>query len=113
MSKADEQWGARLKQARLASGLSQKQLGIKAGLDESVASTRVNRYEVGVHKPDFATAQRLAAVLQVTAAFLYAPEDDVANLLFRYGAATKAHRSAAHEALKSYPLPPCLDGNSV
>jgi transcriptional regulator with XRE-family HTH domain len=34
----------RLKEARLAVGLSQKKLGIAIGLDEFVASTRVNRY---------------------------------------------------------------------
>lgn len=40
----------RLKEARLAVGLSQKKLGIAIGLDEFVASTRVNRY-VFVGKP--------------------------------------------------------------
>ncbi len=88
MTKTDnsaKQWGARLKQARLAAGLSQKQLGIQAGIDEFVASTRINRYELGVHMPDYLTAQNLAKVLGVSAAFLYAPEDDVAELIFRYG----------------------------
>lgn len=31
----------RLKEARLAAGLSQKKLGIAAGIDEFVASTRI------------------------------------------------------------------------
>ncbi|MGB9578576.1 MAG: helix-turn-helix domain-containing protein [Halothiobacillaceae bacterium] len=52
MAKEDEQWGERLKQARVAADVSQKNLGIKAGIDPSVASTRINRYELGVHKPD-------------------------------------------------------------
>ena len=52
MSDADQQWGARLKQARVAAGLSQKMLGIEAGIDAFVASTRINRYELGIHKPD-------------------------------------------------------------
>lgn len=44
MSDADEQWGARLKQARLAAGLSQEMLGIEAGIDAFVASTRIQRF---------------------------------------------------------------------
>jgi transcriptional regulator with XRE-family HTH domain len=97
MTKTDnsaKQWGARLKQARLAAGLSQKQLGIQAGIDEFVASTRINRYELGVHMPDYLTAQNLAKVLGVSAAFLYAPEDDVAELIFLYGHSKPAHRLA-------------------
>lgn len=52
----------RLKQARLASGLSQKRLGIAAGIDEFVASTRINRYEKGVHEPNTEIVQKLSEV---------------------------------------------------
>ena len=103
MTKTDnsaKQWGARLKQARLAAGLSQKQLGIQAGIDDDVASTRINRYELGVHMPDYLTAQNLAKVLGVSAAFLYAPEDDVAELIFAYGTGTGISRST-HKKLIS------------
>jgi len=72
MAKEDEQWGERLKQARVAAEVSQKNLGIKAGIDPSVASTRINRYELGVHKPDLLTARNLAKVLGVPVAFFYA-----------------------------------------
>lgn len=106
MSEADKQWGRRLKQARLAAQLSQKQLGIQAGIDEFVASTRINRYELGVHKPDYLTAQKLASVLGVSAAFLYAPEDDIADLIFRFGKATEAERAVVRDALGGVPLPP-------
>ena len=106
MSEADKQWGRRLKQARLAAQLSQKQLGIQAGIDEFVASTRINRYELGVHKPDYLTAQKLANVLGVSAAFLYAPEDDIADLIFRFGRATEAERAVVRDALGGIPLPP-------
>jgi transcriptional regulator with XRE-family HTH domain len=102
MTKTDnsaKQWGARLKQARLAAGLSQKQLGIQAGIDEFVASTRINRYELGVHMPDYLTAQNLAKVLGVSAAFLYAPEDDVAELIFRFGKAGAAKKMATRKLL--------------
>lgn len=108
MSDADKQWGARLKQARLAAKLSQKQLGIEAGIDEFVASTRINRYELGVHKPDYLTAQNLAKVLRVSAAFFYAPEDEVATVLFQYYRANKLERAAVRKALERLPGPPTI-----
>ena len=98
MSDADKQWGSRLKQARLAAGLSQKMLGIEAGIDEFVASTRINRYELGIHRPDLLTVRKLAKVLGVPVAFFFADEDDeIAELLLLYG---KASASKRQESLK-------------
>ncbi|RPH29255.1 XRE family transcriptional regulator [Buttiauxella warmboldiae] len=71
----------RLKQARLASGLSQKRLGIAAGIDEFVASTRINRYEKGVHEPNAEIMQKLAEVLRVPLAYFYAEDNDLAELM--------------------------------
>lgn len=71
----------RLKQARIRAGLSQRQLGIDAGIDAFSASPRINQYEKGKHTPDFATARRLAAVLGVPTPFLYAEDDTIANLI--------------------------------
>jgi transcriptional regulator with XRE-family HTH domain len=71
----------RLGEARFKSGLSQKQLGIQAGLDPSVASTRINRYELGVHEPDMATVQRLAETLSVPTAYLFADDDRLARMI--------------------------------
>lgn len=71
----------RLKEAREAIGVSQKQLGILAGIDQFVASARINQYERGKHVPDPLTAKRLAGVLKVPASFLYEPNDDLATLL--------------------------------
>lgn len=106
MSDADEQWGARLKQARLAAGLSQKMLGIEAGIDAFVASTRINRYELGIHKPDLLTVRKLAQVLKVPVAFFYADTDDeIANLLFRYGKADEETRLKI-QVLLAEQLPP-------
>lgn len=74
----------RLKTARLVAGLSQKQLGIQAGLDEFVASTRINRYEVGVHEPDLSMAQRLAEVLEVPLAYFYAQDERLARCILGF-----------------------------
>ncbi len=100
MSEADQRWGARLKQARLNAGLSQKALGIEAGIDAFVASTRINRYELGVHRPDLLTVRKLAQVLGVPVAFFYADEDDdIAELLLRYGQAKASVRKEVRRLL--------------
>lgn len=71
----------RLKAARLAAGLSQKSLGISAGIDEFVASTRINRYELGIHEADLGTAKRLADALGVPLAYLYADNEELAKAI--------------------------------
>lgn len=75
----------RLLEARVASGLSQKKLGIAAGIDEFSASPRINQYERGVHVPDYATVERLASVLNVPTPYFYTRDDDLAKLILRYG----------------------------
>jgi transcriptional regulator with XRE-family HTH domain len=75
----------RLKQIRILRGLSQKQLGINAGIDPSVASPRMNQYEKGVHSPDFSTVRHLARVLNVPTAYFYCEEDDLAELIQNFG----------------------------
>ena len=74
----------RLKDARKRKGLSQKDLGIAAGLDQFVASARVNRYERGVHHPDPGTVQRMADALGVPAAYLFASDDKLARLILAF-----------------------------
>ena len=71
----------RIKSARLTFGVSQKQLGILAGIDEFVASARINQYERGVHSPDSMTVTRLAEVLNVPVSYLYEADDDLAELI--------------------------------
>lgn len=88
-------WQKRLKEARLAAGLSQRQLGIDAGLDEFVASTRINRYELGVHASDYLMSVRLALVLGVPVAFLYCDNDEQAKMLVAFHrGSTQARRRA-------------------
>ncbi|MFJ1268203.1 helix-turn-helix domain-containing protein [Legionella lytica] len=69
----------RLKEARIATGISQKQLGIAAGIDEFSASPRINQYETGKHSPDFSTLKRIATVLSIPTAYFYAEEDELAK----------------------------------
>lgn len=74
----------RLKEARLRKGLSQKQLGILAGVDPSSASPRMNQYEKGVHTPDFQMVRALAKVLEVPTAFFFCEETELANIILSY-----------------------------
>jgi len=83
----------RLLEARLASGLSQKKLGIAAGIDEFSASPRINQYERGVHVPDYATVERLASVLNVPTPYFYTRDDDLAELILRYGQLDAAEKA--------------------
>ena len=89
----------RLKEARKAAGLSQKTLGIEAGIDEFVASARINQYERGKHEPDQATATRLAAVLKVPVSYLYEPDDDLAALILFAGRLPKTKLKALAKRL--------------
>lgn len=71
----------RLKEARTAANLSQKELGIAAGIDRFSASPRINQYETGKHTPDFLTLKRIAEVLSVPTAYFYAEEDELAETI--------------------------------
>ena len=83
----------RLRQARIARGLSQKTLGLVIGLDPGVASTRINRYEQAVHLPDFSTLERLAKALTVPLAYLFARDDPLAELILQFGTAEAGEES--------------------
>ena len=74
----------RLAQARARAGLTQAELGLRAGLDPAVASPRINQYERGKHEPQLKTAKRLAEVLGIPPAFLYTEDDLLAALLLRW-----------------------------
>ena len=79
----------RLKEARLAVGISQKQLGIAAGIDEFVASAMMNQYETGKHIPDFDVVTKIAETLNLPSSYFYTTVDDLAEIIKIYGQVTK------------------------
>ena len=93
----------RLRAAREARGVSQKQLGILAGIDQFVASARINQYERGKHVPDLQTAQRLATELNVPVSYLYEPDDDLAELIRLLGACSRDQRHQLINQLQALP----------
>lgn len=82
----------RLKEARKAAKLSQKQLGIAAGMDEFSASARMNHYEKGRHTPDYSMLKRIAKVLNLPVAYFYAESDEMAKLLYLFEQMKKSDR---------------------
>lgn len=82
----------RLKEARLAAGLSQRQLGIRADIDPFVASTRINRYEKGIHQADLGTASRLAKALDLPLAFFFAEDERLARMIAAYAKLSRAEQ---------------------
>ena len=82
----------RLKEARLRFGISQKQLGIRAEINESGASARMNQYEKAVHKPDPLMLKRLAAVLHVPVPYFYCEDAELADLNLKFSTLGKEQR---------------------
>lgn len=74
----------RLKASRLSCGLSQRKLGILAGIDDFASSARINRYELGIHEADIQTAQHLASVLNVPVAYFYAEDEQLAEMILLF-----------------------------
>lgn len=100
MPKAANPLPKRLKAARQEAGLSQKALGIAAGVDEFVASARMNQYERGVHAPDYTMTKRLARALSVPTAYLYADDDADAELLLAFRGLSETARRKLLKSLR-------------
>lgn len=91
----------RLKKARKAKNISQKNLGILAGIDEFSASARMNHYEKGKHFPDFDTLARIAEVLGVPVPYFYCVDDDQAELMTRYHLMSTQQKTKLHSYMKN------------
>jgi transcriptional regulator with XRE-family HTH domain len=89
----------RLKEARLRAGVSQKLLGIQAGIDAFSASARINQYERGKHMPDLFTVGRLAKVLKAPAAYFYCEDPELAEVILKFASLGKAQKKRAMELL--------------
>nr|WP_283150499.1 helix-turn-helix transcriptional regulator [Silvimonas soli] len=91
----------RLKKIRKEAGLSQKAVGIAAGLDPNVASTRLNRYELGIHQVEHAMAKKLAEVLKVPTAYFFAEDEELAEFILLFARADEATKKRLLEELRS------------
>ena len=91
----------RLKEARFALGISQRELGRRIGLSEDVVSSRVTRYELGTSEPDFATASKLAKELGVPLAYLLADNDALADIILAVAGMSPAEQRRMAAELKA------------
>lgn len=71
---------ARLKAARKKAQITQKDLGVKIGMEQSSASGRMNHYEKGRHTPDIGTLRRIAEELNVPLNYFFCESDLSAEL---------------------------------
>ena len=84
MAKKKSPISKRLREARSEAGLSQKMLGIKAGIDQFSASARMNQYETDTHVPDFGTVKRISKVLKLPTAYFYCEDDELAEVIKKW-----------------------------
>jgi len=91
----------RIRQARTRAGLSQKQLGIAAGMDEFSASPRMNQYEQGRHTPTYQTLESIAKVLDVPVPFFYTRNDRLAEWILLIGKLPPQDGRKLMEAVKN------------
>lgn len=68
------------------------------------ASTRMNRYELAKRVPDFALVERLAAVLEVPPAYLFAKDDDLADLILLFSKLDSSQKEDVSALLKSWHM---------
>lgn len=89
----------RLKEARLAAKISQKKLGIAAGMDEFSASARMNHYEIGRHTPDYSTLKRISEILNVSPAYFYTEDDRLAEIIKIYEQLNNDQQAYLHSSI--------------
>ncbi|TCN75880.1 helix-turn-helix domain-containing protein [Shewanella fodinae] len=82
----------RLKQARKRAGITQKNLGVMIGMEESSASGRMNHYEKGRHVPDISTLRKLAKALGVPMSYFFCEDDLSAELAIQIEKLPKAEK---------------------
>jgi transcriptional regulator with XRE-family HTH domain len=78
----------RIREARKLARLTQEELGIKAGLDETVVSARMSQYENSKHTPDFSFIKKISKALNIPTAYFYCEEDELVELILKWKAST-------------------------
>jgi len=90
----------RLKAARTKAGITQKDLGIRIGMEPSSASGRMNHYEKGRHTPDIDTLKRMADELGVPINYFFCENETTAELARLIAKMTEQQQAELIETLK-------------
>jgi transcriptional regulator with XRE-family HTH domain len=83
----------RLLERRELAGLSQTQLGVRAGMNENNCGIQICQYETGTHMPSLWLMTRLAPVLQAPVPYFYCEDPELADLILKFGTLGSAQRS--------------------
>lgn len=93
-------FGHRLRERRLALGLSQESVGVAIGIDESCSRTRISRYETGNSEPAVAISLLLAKALDVPVGYFYCDDDLEAEALLILHQVNKDQKRRIVETLR-------------
>ncbi|NYT75127.1 helix-turn-helix transcriptional regulator [Halomonas sp. QX-2] len=91
----------RLRAARLAAGMTQRQLGEYLGMEPNLASARMTQYEKGQHAPNFQLLRRLSEALDVPIPYLFCEDETVAELILELDKLSPTERQKLLEQLKA------------
>ncbi|HDS1106776.1 MULTISPECIES: helix-turn-helix domain-containing protein [Stenotrophomonas] len=98
---------ARLRQARQLRGFSQREVGVRMGLDKDTASARISRYESESMAISLESLFELAAALDVPPAYLLASSPAMASAILALGEHNEAQQVRLAEVLEKLSgLPP-------
>lgn len=88
----------RLRAARVARKMSQRAVGMLAGIEEFSAGVRMSQYETGRHTPDITISKHIADALGVPLPYFYCDDDQLAQLILELGDMRADERSRFIEA---------------
>ncbi|WP_133951941.1 helix-turn-helix domain-containing protein [Rhodanobacter sp. TND4FH1] len=90
---------ARLRQARQLRGFSQREVGVRMGLDKDTASARISRYESEAMAVSLDSLFELARALDVPPAYLLATTQAMADAILFLGSQSETQQVKLAEAL--------------
>ncbi|NHF65970.1 helix-turn-helix domain-containing protein [Xanthomonas hortorum] len=92
---------ARLRQARQLRGLSQREVGVRMGLDKDTASARISRYESESMAISLESLFELARALGVPPAYLLATTPEMADAILSLGNESESQQRDLATVLKA------------
>nr|WP_290697909.1 helix-turn-helix transcriptional regulator [Halomonas sp. UBA3074] len=95
----------RLRAARQAAGMTQRQLGEYLGMEPNLASARMTQYEKGQHAPNYQLLKRLSEALEVPIPYFFCEDDTIAELILELDKLGPAERQRLLEQLKKGSAP--------
>lgn len=82
-------------------GISQEQLGLRAGLEVESASACINRYERGTRVPDIDLLEKIGVVLDRPVTYFFTKSDEEAELLTAFHRATREQKTEIVATMKN------------